>query len=371
MKGGGNNLSLTPHKTMQDRPTDGKIGTRRKIQEIVNEQGVSQDEAANLAYGGDSQLIASVINTESFAIIGSQVNKTGRDIKFMDGILSAPGKESPLTKLIAISTHHTELINTICVTKISNANTLNSLRMGSGSPMVVLPLNTRRQLERAANSCKYLLASSAYEAFPPQLDHEENSFLAIFSSDATANMFCLVVHEDQFLMEIYLMKEGESLKEVRNKINFADASRLEWAYKAKRTRTGEDIIISNLLTFNSRRKFNLSDWGHMNLGGETKTYPEDSSQTNYLNVLNNHIPAKMDILRNSMDDPDAILPWKEAPQKSFYWSPDTILQDLTRLSVNFPTITSVTLEPTPVKVYVAMVEQKVGVAVNSPHWRLC
>ena len=221
---------------MQDRPTEGKIGTRRKIQEIMDEQGISQDEAANLAYGGDSQLITSVVNTDNFAIIGSLVNKTGRDIKFMDGILSAPGKESPLTKTIAISTHHTELINTICVTKMRNANTLNTLRMGSGSPMLVLPPNTRRQLERAANSCKYLHASSAYEAFPPQLDHEENSFIAIFSADATADMFCLVVYEDQFLMEIYLMKKGESLKEVRNKINFADASRLQWAYKAKRRR---------------------------------------------------------------------------------------------------------------------------------------
>ena len=268
----------------------------------MDAQGITQDEASELAYASDSQLIMSVVNAESLAILGSLVTSKGREIKFMDGILSPPGKESPLTKLVAISTHHSNLVNTIGITKMRNANTLNSLRMGAGSPMVLLPPNTRKQLDRAANSCGYLHASTAWDAFPPQLDHEPNNYVAIYSTDATANMFCMVVYEDPLLLEIYLMKKGETLKDARSQINFADSCRLEWAYKIKRTRTGEEKIISNLLTFDSVRKFNLFDWGHLNSGGITRYYPEDSSQTNYLEITTRQMPAKLRQLRLSMEE---------------------------------------------------------------------
>ena len=115
MKGGGTNKPHSHDHKIQDRPIDGKIGTKKKINEIMDVQGITKDEATELAYANDSQIIMSIVNSESLAILGSLVTRKGRDIKFMDGILSPPGKESPLTKLVAISTHHTDLINTITV----------------------------------------------------------------------------------------------------------------------------------------------------------------------------------------------------------------------------------------------------------------
>ena len=196
----------------QERHWERKFGMKTKMDDLMSTEKYSYSDAEKLAHNDDSQLIATLINCDNFALVGCHVTDEGRDVRFTDGILSLSGKESPLSKQLCLSTHHDDIISNIGLTIMRNRNTLNSLRMSSGSPLVLLPPNTRRQLERAADSCKWLHAKTPFEIFPPTIDHEANSFIAIYGTDPTIKMFCIVVYEDQFTLELYLMKENETLK---------------------------------------------------------------------------------------------------------------------------------------------------------------
>ena len=365
MTGAGNvkNSAKTHTKLLpQARIWEGKNGLEEKISDLMKTEKLSLIEAEKNVAPDDSQLIMSFVNFDGLAITGSLVTKAGREEVFTDGILCQGGKENPLTKSVCISTHHEDIVTSLAFTKIKRTNTLDSLRLASGGPLVLIPQRMEEELDNSVRSCERLRLNGLSNIFPSHLDHTATSFGVLYCTKPNTKIFGIMAYEDELMIDVYLLKHGETVGETRLKINSADGDRLDWALNS-REKIGQNKIISNTYTFNTERQYNLEKWGRLN-GNQTitKLYPNDASPRAYSKMMKVQLPAKFNSLMSQSEIEDPTLPWLESDsgrwstKKPFYWSPETIQHDLVRLKMCFPSIKKVKLTPTHYKEYEMIIE---------------
>ena len=153
-------------------------------------------------------------------------------------------------------------------------------------------------------------------------------------------------------MDIYLMDEEDTIKNVIETINKTDGDKLRMAKGTKKEEKSDDHEESNTLEFQSKRVWNLKRWGEKN----TKemrwyTYPKDSASNNYVNVMDTHFTAKYELLKSGRKGKIFDAPWSKHLVRFFEWKPETLNHDLIRISTRYPEVRNIEMIPTPEQVY--------------------
>ena len=232
-------------------------------------------------------------------------------------------------------------MTTTCATR-----TLDSLKMVSSSPLVLMPGNMLQQVKDSqspwSNSRSQLPLD---EVFPTTVDYARTPISMIYSTLSNSKLKIICTHDDNFSMELFIMYDYETIESVLKDVNETDGNKLK---EARNKMSSHDPMYE----YKSVQIADFKGWiFDMNQLAKTFSYPADSASRDYVDVVQIHMNARFAVIKKNAIENFLDLPWSIRYRRFFNWDTVSVHHDSIRMMACYPTLKEITLTPSPEQTY--------------------